>query len=146
MIKLLNRIFGNKEESKSTLTSSDIDLAIIVILLRAAAIDGDKDKIELDAIKEIALNNLNIKYQDFKDLYQKALEEEDFSADLYKWTKIINDNYDEKAKLNIYRLACKIINIDGKIDPFESNFTRRLSGLLYLTDKQAGEIRKEFSS
>tara|TARA_B100000029_G_scaffold354937_1_gene347770 strand:+ start:3605 stop:4045 length:441 start_codon:yes stop_codon:yes gene_type:complete len=146
MIKFLNRIFGNKEESKSTLTSSDIDLAIIVILLRAAAIDGDKDKIELDAIKEIALNNLNIKYQDFKDLYQKALEEEDFSADLYKWTKIINDNYDEKAKLNIYRLACKIINIDGKIDPFESNFTRRLSGLLYLTDKQAGEIRKEFSS
>ncbi|MEC7831406.1 MAG: TerB family tellurite resistance protein [Pseudomonadota bacterium] len=146
MIKLLNRIFGNKEESQSTLTSSDIDLAIIVILLRAAAIDGDKDKIELDAIKEIALNSLNIKYQDFKDLYQKALEEEDFSADLYKWTKIINDNYDEKAKLNIYRLACKIINIDGKIDPFESNFTRRLSGLLYLTDKQAGEIRKEFSS
>ena len=78
-------------------------------------------------------------------LYQKALEEEDFSADLYKWTKIINDNSDEASKLNIYRLACKIINIDGKIDPFESNFARRLSGLLYLTDKQAGEIRKEFN-
>ena len=146
MIKFLNRIFGNKKEPTSELTSSDMDLAIIVILLRAAAIDGDKDKIELDAIKEIALKDLNIEYQDFKDLFKKAIDEEDFSADLYKWTKIINDNYDEETKLNIYRLACKIITIDGKIDPFESNFTRRLSGLLYLTDKQAGEIRKEFNS
>ena len=92
------------------------------------------------------INDLNLDPQDFKVLYQKAIEEEDFSADLYKWTKIINDNYDEETKLNIYRLACKIITIDGKIDPFESNFTRRLSGLLYLTDKQAGEIRKEFNS
>ena len=122
-----------------------MDLAVIVILLRAAAIDGDKDKIELDAIEKIAINDLNLEPQDFKALYQKALDEEDFSADLYKWTKIINDNSDEESKLDIYRLACKIINIDGKIDPFESNFTRRLSGLLYLTDKQAGEIRKEFN-
>ena len=145
MIKFLNKIFGKKEEAQSEPISSDMDLAIIVILLRAAAIDGDKDKIELDAIEKIAINDLNLDPQDFKNLYQKALEEEDFSADLYKWTKIINDNSDEESKLDIYRLACKIINIDGKIDPFESNFTRRLSGLLYLTDKQAGEIRKEFN-
>ncbi len=145
MIKFLNKIFGKEEEAQLEPISSDIDLAVIVILLRAAAIDGDKDKIELDAIEKIAINDLNLNPQDFKVLYQKALEEEDFSADLYKWTKIINDNSDEASKLNIYRLACKIINIDGKIDPFESNFARRLSGLLYLTDKQAGEIRKEFN-
>tara|TARA_B100000029_G_scaffold494324_1_gene557896 strand:+ start:557 stop:997 length:441 start_codon:yes stop_codon:yes gene_type:complete len=145
MIKFLNKIFGKEEEAQLEPISSDIDLAVIVILLRAAAIDGDKDKIELDAIEKIAINDLKLNPQDFKGLYQKALEEEDFSADLYKWTKIINDNSDEASKLNIYRLACKIINIDGKIDPFESNFARRLSGLLYLTDKQAGEIRKEFN-
>ena len=38
----------------------------------------------------------------------------------------------------------KIINVDKNIDPFESNFVRRLSGLLYITDRQAGEIKKEF--
>ena len=84
--------------------------------------------------------------QEQEQLRKKALEEEDFSADIYKWTKIINDNSDEKLKLNIFRLVCKVINADGNIDPFESNFTRRLSGLLYITDKQSGEIRKEFNS
>jgi len=100
----------------------------------------------LNIIKNIALNDLEIKDENLEDLYKKALEEEDFSADIYKWTKIINDNSDEKLKLNIFRLVCKVINADGNIDPFESNFTRRLSGLLYITDKQSGEIRKEFNS
>ena len=97
MIKFLNKIFGKKEEAQSEPISSDMDLAVIVILLRAAAIDGDKDKIELDAIEKIAINDLNLDPQDFKGLYQKALEEEDISADLYKWTKIINDNSDEES-------------------------------------------------
>ena len=33
---------------------------------------------------------------------------------------------------------------DGTIDPFESNLIRRLSGLLYITDKMAGEILKKY--
>ena len=146
MIKIFKKIFGDDSKSENIAPSSDIELAIIVILLRAASIDGNKDDIELDIIKNIALNDLEIKNENLEDLYRKALEEEDFSADIYKWTKIINDNSDEKLKLNIFRLVCKVINADGNIDPFESNFTRRLSGLLYITDKQSGEIRKEFNS
>ena len=104
----------------------------------------NKDELELGMIKDISITNLNIKEDEFDNLYSRAIEEEDFSADIYKWTKIVNDNCDENLKLNIFRSACKIVNADGNIDPFESNFTRRLSGLLYITDKQSGEIKKEF--
>ena len=112
--------------------------------MRASSIDGNKDELELDMIKDIAITDLNIEEDEFDNLYSRAIEEEDFSADIYKWTKIVNDNCDENLKLNIFRLTCKIVNADGNIDPFESNFTRRLSGLLYITDKQSGEIKKEF--
>ena len=95
-------------------------------------------------IKDIAESELNIEKEVLENLYTKAIEEENFSADIYKYTKIINDNYEEKDKLNVLKLVCKIINVDKKIDPFESNFVRRLSGLLYITDRQAGEIKKEF--
>ena len=43
-------------------------------------------------------------------------------------------------------MMCEIICADGLIDPFESNFIRRLSGLLYISDKEAGKIRKEILS
>ncbi len=145
MIKFLKNIFNTRNENTDDSDEINLDLAIIVILLRASSIDGSKDELELSMIKDIAVQDLNIEEDVFIDLYSKAIEEEDFSADIYKWTKIINDNCDEDSKLKIFRLACKIVNADGNIDPFESNFTRRLSGLLYINDKQAGEIKKEFN-
>ena len=144
MMKFLKKLFNKEEKTAEIIGNSDLDIAIIAILLRASSIDGNKDELELSMIKDIAITDLNIKEDEFDNLYSKAIEEEDFSADIYKWTKIVNDNCDENLKLNIFRLACKIVNADGSIDPFESNFTRRLSGLLYITDKQSGEIKKEF--
>ena len=40
-------------------------------------------------------------------------------------------------------MMCEIICADGLIDPFESNLIRRLSGLLYISDKDAGIIKKQ---
>ena len=143
-MKFLKKLFSTEEKTTDKIDNSDLDIAIIAILLRASSIDGTKDELELDMIKDIAIKDLNIEDDKFDNLYSRAIEEEDFSADIYKWTKIVNDNCDENLKLNIFRLTCKIVNADGNIDPFESNFTRRLSGLLYITDKQSGEIKKEF--
>ena len=143
-MKFLKNLFSSEEKTTDIIDNSDLNIAIIAILLRASSIDGNKDELELGMIKDISITNLNIKEDEFDNLYSRAIEEEDFSADIYKWTKIVNDNCDENLKLNIFRSVCKIVNADGNIDPFESNFTRRLSGLLYITDKQSGEIKKEF--
>ena len=144
MVKFIKNFFSSKNENPTYDDDLDLNLAIIVILLRASSIDGNKDDIELNMIKDIAQKELNIEKEVLESLYTKAIEEEDFTADIYKYTKIINDNFEENDKLNILKLVCKIINVDKNIDPFESNFVRRLSGLLYITDRQAGEIKKEF--
>jgi len=144
MVKFIKNFFSSKKEDPIYDDDLDLNLAIIVILLRASSIDGIKDDIELNMIKDIAERELNIEKEVLESLYTKAIEEENFSADIYKYTKIINDNFEENDKLNILKLVCKIINVDKNIDPFESNFVRRLSGLLYITDRQAGEIKKEF--
>lgn len=144
MVKFIKNFFSSKKENPIYDDDLDLNLAIIVILLRASSIDGNKDDIELNMIKDIAERELNIEKEVLESLYTKAIEEEDFTADIYKYTKIINDNFEENDKLNILKLVCKIINVDKNIDPFESNFVRRLSGLLYITDRQAGEIKKEF--
>ena len=92
MIKFFKKIFNSGKENSDDVIETELDLAIIVILLRASSIDGNKDELELDMIKDIAIQDLDIKAEDFINLYSKAVEEEDFSADIYKWTKIINDN------------------------------------------------------
>ena len=113
------------------------------MLLRAANIDGNKDEKEILLIKKLLNEQFNLDLNEVNLLIAASSEKEEASADLYKWSKIINDNYSKEKKNIVFSLMCEIVNADGVIDPFESNFIRRLSGLLYISDKEAGIIKKK---
>ena len=146
MKKFIKKFFGEKipdVENQDTLDSSIIEKAVAVLLLRAASIDGKKDKQEIEVIKKLIIKQFNYDEKKADILIDFAIEKEESSADLFEWSKIINDNYDLDSKKIVFSMMCEIICADGLIDPFESNLIRRLSGLLYISDKDAGAIRKK---
>ena len=151
MIKFLKNLFSkkqpdqesNKVESYRDLEDFDVIEAVAVMLLRAANIDGNKDEKEILLIKKLLNEQFNLDHNEVDLLIAASSEKEEASADLYKWSKIINDNYSKERKNIVFSLMCEIVNADGVIDPFESNFIRRLSGLLYISDKEAGIIKKK---
>mgnify|MGYP001308406925 CR=1 FL=1 len=151
MIKFLKNLFGKKPSDKEInqvetykdLEDSDVIEAVAVMLLRAANIDGHKDEKEILLIKKLLNEQFNLSPSEVELLISSSSEKEEMSADLYEWSKIINDNYSKEKKNIVFSLMCEIVNADGVIDPFESNFIRRLSGLLYISDKEAGMIKKK---
>ena len=146
MKKFIEKLFKRKssENKNEDLTSSSlIEEAVAVLLLRAANIDGKKDAKEIDAIKKLIIKQFNYDEQKTNALIDSASEKEESSTDLFEWSKIINDHYDLDSKKIVFSMMCEIICADGLIDPFESNFIRRLSGLLYISDKEAGIIKKQ---
>lgn len=151
MIKFLKNLFSkkqsdqesNKVETYKDLEDFDVIEAVAVMLLRAANIDGNKDEKEILLIKKLLNEQFNLDLNEVNLLITASSEKEEASADLYKWSKIINDNYSKEKKNIVFSLMCEIVNADGVIDPFESNFIRRLSGLLYISDKEAGIIKKK---
>ena len=151
MIKFLKNLFSkkqsdqesNKVETYKDLEDFDVIEAVAVMLLRAANIDGNKDEKEILLIKKLLNEQFNLDLNEVNLLIAASSEKEEASVDLYKWSKIINDNYSKEKKNIVFSLMCKIVNADGVIDPFESNFIRRLSGLLYISDKEAGIIKKK---
>lgn len=151
MIKFLKNLFSkkqsdqesNKVETYKDLEDFDVIEAVAVMLLRAANIDGNKDEKEILLIKKLLNEQFNLDLNEVNLLIAASSEKEEASADLYKWSKIINDNYSKERKNIVFSLMCEIVNADGVIDPFESNFIRRLSGLLYISDKEAGIIKKK---
>ena len=151
MIKFLKNLFSkkqsdqesNKVETYKDLKDFDVIEAVAVMLLRAANIDGNKDEKEILLIKKLLNEQFNLDLNEVNLLIAASSEKEEASADLYKWSKIINDNYSKEKKNIVFSLMCEIVNADGVIDPFESNFIRRLSGLLYISDKEAGIIKKK---
>ena len=151
MLKFLKNLFGKKHsdnennESKTYKDLEDYDVieAVAVMLLRAANIDGHKDEKEILLIKKLLNEQFSLNPSEVELLISSSSEKEEESADLYKWSKIINDNYNKEKKNVVFGLMCEIVNADDVIDPFESNFIRRLSGLLYISDKEAGMIKKK---
>ena len=151
MKKFLKNLFSkkqsdqesNKVETYKDLEDFDVIEAVAVMLLRAANIDGNKDEKEILLIKKLLNEQFNLDLNEVNLLIAASSEKEEASADLYKWSKIINDNYSKEKKNIVFSLMCEIVNVDGVIDPFESNFIRRLSGLLYISDKEAGIIKKK---
>ena len=146
MKKFIEKLFRRKssENKNEDLTSNSlIEEAVAVLLLRAANIDGKKDAKEIDAIKKLIIKQFNYDEQKTNALIDSASDKEESSTDLFEWSKIINDHYDLDSKKIVFSMMCEIICADGLIDPFESNFIRRLSGLLYISDKEAGIIKKQ---
>tara|TARA_B100000795_G_C22682782_1_gene392404 strand:- start:489 stop:956 length:468 start_codon:yes stop_codon:yes gene_type:complete len=150
MIKFFKNLFAkdvsirNKDDDQDTLDDK-ITEAVAVLLLRAASIDGSKDEVEILSIKRLLKKQFNLDDDKMEILLSSAAKEEEESVDLYKWSKIINDNYSKEKKNIVFSMMCEIIIADGLIDPFESSLIRRLSGLLYISDKEAGFIRKKIS-
>ena len=146
MKRFIKKFFGEKSsnnENQDALNSSVIEEAVVVLLLRAANIDGKKDEQEIEAIKRLIIKQFNYDEEKANMLITSASEKEENSADLFEWSKIINDHYDLDSKKIVFSMMCEIICADGLIDPFESNLIRRLSGLLYISDKDAGAIKKK---
>ena len=92
MKNILKRIFGKQVKDEKEKSYIESDFAVLVILVRAAVIDGSKDEVEITTIKKIALENLKIDDNEIDELIRMAIKAEEDSTDLFKWTKIINEN------------------------------------------------------
>ncbi len=117
------------------------------LLIYAAKIDENYSDIEKKIIKT-TLVNLGVNEQNLEKIFKKAENIESNSNQILEFTKEIK-NSDENFKIKIIETLWSIIYSDNNLDIYESNFMRRLTGLLYLDNKIVGnikeKIRKKFS-
>ena len=123
-----------EDEDKITLVCS--------LLVHAAKIDENYTEKE----KKIILSALTQLYNKNEDELIKVLEQaeklENQSNQILKFTKTVKD-YDKNFRLKVLETMWKIIYSDGVSDIYESNLMRRLSSLLYISDRENGEIKKK---
>ena len=111
-------------------------------MVHAARIDENYTEKE----KKIILSALTQLYNKNEDELIKVLEQaeklENQSNQILKFTKAVKD-YDKNFRLKVLEIMWKIIYSDGVSDIYESNLMRRLSSLLYISDRENGEIKKK---
>ena len=132
---MFNKIF--KKEKKIT---DDKNVLVAALLVHAAKIDEVYTDVEKIIIKK-ALISLDLATQkDVEDLLLTAEKKEKEANQIVEFTREIKRNPIE-FKLKIIEILWKIVYSDGANDNYESNLIRRLCGLLYISDKESGEIK-----
>ena len=130
------------KKKNQNINNNSIDpVKIAALLIHTAKIDEnytDKEKI---IIKKTLLK-LEIKHENFDKLMQDAEKLENNSNQILDFTKEIK-NISENSKIKIFESLWEIIYSDEKSDIYEANLMRRLSGLLYLDPKVAGNIKEK---
>ena len=132
MLKNIFKKKHKKEDRKSIL--------ITALLIHAAKIDDNYTIKEKEIIKKALIDLKLIEPNEFDRLLNKAEIKEQDSNQIIEFTKEIKKTPME-FRLKIIEILWKIIYSDDVVDNYESNLIRRICGLIYVSDKDSGEIK-----
>ena len=111
------------------------------LLIHAAKIDENYTNIE-KLIIEKTLVELGANKEKLDELMKIAEENEKNSNQFLDFTRALK-NTDNNFKIKLIETLWKIIYSDKNSDMYESNFMRRISGLLYLDNKLVGDLKRK---
>ena len=132
MIKLSN----NKDKQNIELTK------IVSLLIHAAKIDENYTENEKKIIKKTIMDLYQLVLNQAEELLNKAEKKEAESNQIIEFTREMK-KYSMEFRLKIIEIIWKIVYSDGTSDNYESNLIRRICGLLYVSDKDNGIIKKK---
>ena len=129
-----------KKKTKDVKSEKNLVL-ICALFVHAAKMDENYTDKEKSIILKALSNISDKKESDLKIVLKEAEKKESQSNQILEFTKEIKSS-EKNFRFKIIEVLWKIIYSDGVSDMYESTLMRRLSGLLYVSDKETGEIKQ----
>lgn len=130
MIKHILAFFeSTQEDAGSSLTVED---AAAVLLIEIMMADHDMDQRERQSIATILARRLDVPESEVNLCIEAAIERRQSSYDLYQFTKVINDNWQEPERYELIVDLWRVAFADGELDKYEDQRIRRLNEALHL--------------
>lgn len=140
----LGSIFGEGDAKTSTNSHIDAEkLAAAALMVEVAVQDGEFDAVERNTIEHLLKGKLKLSSEDADELLKQAEDKQSQSIQILSFTRDIKNHFDDEGRAKIMEMLWEVVFADGEEDDYESNLMRRIAGLLYISDKQSGEIRKK---
>lgn len=144
IIKKIGNFFAAEATEQSKKQPIDAEkLAAAALMVEVATQDGDYDQDERKVIESILVNKLRLSSEDALELLAIAEDKQSQSIQILSFTKEIKNHFDDQGRAHIMEMLWGVVFADGEEDAYESNLMRRIAGLLYISDKESGEIRKK---
>ena len=142
LLNSLKNIFISSASDEKDLSDLDELNLFCGMLVEAASIDGTIHNEEIDKIKTSLVEIFEENEENIEKTLEECLKKANQPNSIYFYTSKINKSFDEAKKINLLEVLWQIVLADGKIHDFESNLIRRLAGLLYISDVNCGNAKK----
>ena len=129
--------FFKKQKKESP---NNKNILVTALLIHAAKIDENYTEIEKMIITKAIINLNEINQDEAEEILKLAEKKEEESNQIVEFTREIKQ-YPMEFRLKIIEIIWKIVYSDGTSDNYESNLIRRICGLLYISDKDNGNIK-----
>ena len=120
----------------------DLATAVAVLLARAATLDGSFEAKERAVVADHLCNRFDVSRDEIDRTLEEAVTSADEMVDLYGLTRTVKDRLGEEGRIELMEALWEVVYADGELHDYEGQLMRRLSGLLYVTDRESGEARK----
>ena len=135
----VNNKMGEKQEKNNY---DEVEIAIAALLVEAACSVGVFDDEERKSIRAILVSYYKLSEEKIESLILEAEEIVQDSAQIYGFTKLVKDTYENDRRIELIEMLWEVVFADGKADAFEQNLIQRVAGLIFVSDKDRGLARK----
>jgi uncharacterized tellurite resistance protein B-like protein len=113
-------------------TFSDETLAACALLLEVTFADHAEEPEEIKALQRAMAKRFGITDEAFDTLLHATRAQAKDAVSLYEHTRVLNDELDHRAKIDLVELMWDIAHADGQLDHYEEHLIRRVAELLYV--------------
>jgi uncharacterized tellurite resistance protein B-like protein len=122
--------------------ADDLRIAVAALLVEAAHIDDSFLAAERATIGRLLERRFGLSAVAAGQLLASAEEVADRSAQLFRFTRIINERLTAEQRVEVIEMMWEVAYADGDLDALEDTLLRRVGGLIYVPDHERGEARR----
>ena len=148
---MLNRFsewVKNFSDGAAALPTQDDDfvLTITALLVEAAMADGALGVEEQSLILNLLTDQLEVSPADAQKMLDEAIVSHNTRIEIHGLVKQIRTDTEMEDRIIILEMIWVVVLADNQIDEHESQLMRRLAGLLFIDDVEAGLAAKRARS
>ena len=105
-------------------------------------IDGDFGDAERQTIAGQLADCFHLSAAEVEALIEDARQAAEESSQLYAFTRVVKDGFSPAERLRMIEMLWEVAYADGRLHDYEASLVRRVSGLIYVPDRDSGAARK----
>jgi uncharacterized tellurite resistance protein B-like protein len=133
---------GAPEARAARHSHEELKIAAAALMVEAAQLDDTFDARERDKIRELVTERFDLAPEEGDSLIEVAEARVAESSQLHGFTRVVKSAFTPEERIELLEMLWEVVYADGKLHHYEANLMRRLTGLLQVSDRDAGAARK----